>query len=302
MEKRLVSVIIPTYSRADNIIRAIESVLRQTYSPIEIIVVDDNGEGSDNQIATEECLKGYIDDKRINYIKHPVNKNGSAARNTGVLASKGDFITFLDDDDELMPQKIEQQIIVLNNAEGNIGGVYCGYKKVAGDKILLKKHVEHSGNFQKEIFLQRWGFGTGSNPLFRRAVFEKVGLFDTSFRRKQDIEFMVRFFRHYEIACIPDILVVKHVDSSLNRPSAVLYQGILKHFLDTFKVDIEQYPIDIQKDIYYVSYMQVAILAANESQYRLVKAMVLKAASYRHVRLHDLLRIIKFLFINRRIR
>ena len=298
----LVSVIIPTYSRPDNILRAIRSVENQTYRDIEIIVVDDNGIGTASQQETQNILSHLIVENKIIYLTHENNKNGSAARNTGVLAAKGDYITFLDDDDEMFPTKIEKQIEKLRSALPSFGGVYCGYEKRDGNKVVSQKTVALTGNLQKEILLQKWGFGTGSNPLFRREVFNKVGLFDVSFKRKQDVEFMVRFFRYYEICCVPDVLVVKYVNSSLNRPSATAYLDIMSHFLETFKNDINNYPLIIQNEIYYVSYMQEAVLAANESQIKLVNKMISNAISYRHLRFHDLLRVIKFFFVNKRIR
>ncbi len=80
--KDLVSVIIPTYQRPENLIRAIESVLTQTYKTIEIIVVDDNGKGTEWQLTTEKLLKDYVVEGKIQYICHKESLNGSAARNT----------------------------------------------------------------------------------------------------------------------------------------------------------------------------------------------------------------------------
>ena len=103
----IVSVIITTFARPDNLIRAIKSVLNQTYKPIEIIVVDDNGKGTPSQQETEKILREYICSGAIQYITHDMNKNGSAARNTGFRASMGEYVNFLDDDDEFAPTKIE---------------------------------------------------------------------------------------------------------------------------------------------------------------------------------------------------
>ena len=122
---KLVSVIIPTYKRSDSLLETINSVLKQTYSAIEIIVVDDNGLGNEFQKATQYKLQNLIDDNKIIYIPHEVNKNGSAARNTGFRVSKGDFINFLDDDDVLMPEKVEKQIKFLENQSSEIGATYC---------------------------------------------------------------------------------------------------------------------------------------------------------------------------------
>ena len=100
-----VSVIIPTYKGSDNLIRAIKSVLNQTYKNIEIIVVDDNDENSIFRKENEERLKSFIDDNKIIYLKHKCNKNGAAARNTGLRKSSGAYITFLDDDDYFLYNK-----------------------------------------------------------------------------------------------------------------------------------------------------------------------------------------------------
>jgi len=98
-----VSVIIPTYNRAHLVGRAIRSVLNQTYQDFEIIVVDDCS--TDN---TEEIVKGF-NDHRIRYMRHDRNRGGSAARNTGIKASQGKYIAFLDSDDEWLLKKAESR-------------------------------------------------------------------------------------------------------------------------------------------------------------------------------------------------
>jgi len=93
-----VSVIIPTYNRAHLIGRAIQSVLNQTYQDFELIVVDDGSTDNTNEVIKEFSQK----DKRILYIKHDKNKGGSAARNTGIKAARGEYIAFQDSDDEMV--------------------------------------------------------------------------------------------------------------------------------------------------------------------------------------------------------
>ncbi len=110
-----VSVIIPTYNRANLVSRAIKSVLNQTYQDFEIIVVDDCSE--DN---TEEIVKSF-NDSRIRYIKHKKNKGGSAARNTGIKRARGKYIAFLDDDDEWLPSKLEKQIMLFEKLSKHYG-------------------------------------------------------------------------------------------------------------------------------------------------------------------------------------
>ena len=123
----LVSVIIPTYKRPDMLGRAINSVLNQTYKNIEIIVVDDNDEDSEYRKETEEFMNQYSDIDNLVYLKHKFNRGGGPARNTGIENSMGEYIAFLDDDDEFLPQKIELQVeAFLNSDIDKLGLVYCG--------------------------------------------------------------------------------------------------------------------------------------------------------------------------------
>ena len=102
-----VSVIIPEYNRSKLLSLAIESALNQTYQDLEIIVIDDGS--TDN---TKEVVEGFIkQDSRVKYIQHENNKGASAARNTGIMSAKGEYIAFLDSDCQWMPEKIEKKFI-----------------------------------------------------------------------------------------------------------------------------------------------------------------------------------------------
>lgn len=104
MIEDLVSVIIPTYGGAEFLSRCVDSVLSQTYKNIEIIVVDDNGLDTPKQKETAIAMKKYSSLSNVKYVCHEVNKNGSAARNTGVKNSNGEYIALLDDDDVFLPE------------------------------------------------------------------------------------------------------------------------------------------------------------------------------------------------------
>ena len=130
MLNSLVSVIIPTFKRSNFILRAIESVLNQTYENIEIIIVDDNEGDNEFSKLTKKILKRFIDNGEIVYVKHRTNKGISAARNTGIKKAKGDYIAFLDDDDEFLPKKIELQLDIFNKSKNNVGLVYGAYLEI----------------------------------------------------------------------------------------------------------------------------------------------------------------------------
>ena len=105
-----VSVIIPTYHRSECIVRAVDSVLSQTLQDIEVIVVDDNGKATDEGEKTAKIMAGYTNNPKVIYLRHDVNKNGAAARNTGIRNAAGEYISFLDDDDIYLPQRLELMV------------------------------------------------------------------------------------------------------------------------------------------------------------------------------------------------
>ena len=124
-----VSVIITTYGGGNEVERAVMSVLNQSYENYETIVVDDNGLGTDAQIKTKTLLQKYIDSGKIKYVAHECNKNGSAARNTGFDNSCGDYVMFLDDDDEYTKTRIEKQVAILESLDESYGVSYCSLEK-----------------------------------------------------------------------------------------------------------------------------------------------------------------------------
>src|SRR5262249_1271847 len=122
-----VGVVIPVHNRPAAVRRAIDSVLAQTRQDFELIVVDD---GSDSAVA--EAVHA-IDDARVVFIRHAVNRGASAARNTGVRASRAPLIAFLDSDDVWLPTKLERQLEVFTRASERLGLVYTGSERIYAD-------------------------------------------------------------------------------------------------------------------------------------------------------------------------
>lgn len=292
--KKLVSVIIPTYSRPDFILRAIESIKQQTYIPIELLVVDDNGKGTPYQLETEEILQKYIIKNEINYIVHDINKNGSAARNTGWKASKGNYLVFHDDDDVMAPTKIEEQVNAIESSrDENVMASYCNCVVFKKGRPIKKYVADNSGQLQYELLASKWSFGSGSNILMKREAMEKLGGYDESFLRHQDLEIIVRFFRYFKIVNVNKDLLYKIEDSKPRIPNMSKMLDVENEYLVKFKNDINNYSEKAQKYIYYVRYLDLAILAANYSEYRFCKEMVEKACSYKMMSLKDFLRMVK---------
>lgn len=193
-----VSVIIPTYGGCEYLRRCVDSVLSQTYNNIEIVVVDDNGLGTDSQMETAELMKTYEDDGRVRYLCHKKNLNGAAARNTGEKNSTGDYISLLDDDDVFVPEKIERQVKLLGSLPNDYAFVYCSHEVYKDDKLYKINHANREGYlfFEKAsgcLEIQTSGI------LIRRDVYEEFKGFDESFNRHQDWEFLERVMSKYKI-------------------------------------------------------------------------------------------------------
>ena len=196
----LVSVVIPTYKRPDKLDVAIRSVLNQTYPLIEVIVVDDNDPDTEGRRLTETKMTEFANNPKVKYIKHEYNKNGSAARNTGARVAKGEYVAFLDDDDEYMPRKIETQLEALEGRGEEWACCYSRYatRKAGGKAVKSNEHRE--GNLYIEALSRNLWIASGSNLLVRKTAFFDIDGFDESFIRNQDIEFLTRLLQKYKIA------------------------------------------------------------------------------------------------------
>lgn len=273
-----VTIIIPTFSRANYIERAINSVLNQDYSNYEIIVVDDNDSNSAARENMENIMQQYKDNNNIKYIKHKNNKNGAAARNTGIKNATGDYITFLDDDDIFMSDRLRKCVEVLENNR-DYGAVYTSVIIIKNGKFVSHISADKKGNFIKETLLRKPIIGTGSNMFFRKEVVKSIGLFDESFIRHQDLEYLVRFFQKYNIINLSDYLVIK--DES-DRTNVVNLEKTIKcrmHFLNKFKDEIND--LSINNDILYNNYVSLAMYSLYNRNYNFFKKMKFEASKLR---------------------
>lgn len=297
---KMVSVIIPTYSRPDYILRAVNSVLKQTYKNVELIVVDDNGVGTAYQKETEQLLSPYIERKELRYLKHDVNRNGAAARNTGIMASKGEYITFLDDDDYIYPDKLARQVEAIEENDG-YDLSYTGFRIILKGKELKRVCPKRKGDMQYGLLTCRWGIGTGSNPMFTRKVIEAIGLFDESFQRHQDIEYLVRVFRNFKVVPVCEVLIDRFIDSRINSIDYEKFIVVKNKFLNTFKADIEKYPMPLQKIIYRNQYADIACHAMQAKAYKVAWKYYKKAASYKMLSFRIIAKAMAYGFLDFRI-
>ena len=191
---RLVSVIIPVYNCEDFLAEAIESVLAQTYRPIEVIVVDD---GSTDQSA--DIARSY---KEIQYIYQP-NQGAAVARNTGLAAAQGEFIAFLDADDVWLPNKLEVQVGYLIE-HPRAGFTLCRIQGFVDPMVNLPPGVTDVPLMREQIHLM--------SMVARREIFKRVGDFDPSYRIAQDFDWVTRAKDlGIPITILPDVLMLRRI-------------------------------------------------------------------------------------------
>lgn len=187
---KLVSVLIPTYGGGQYLRRTVDSVLAQTYPHLEVIVIDDNGVGTENQKKTQSVMDAYKDENRVVYVCHEVNRNGSTARNTGFAHSKGDYICLLDDDDEFTPDKLERQVEGLEK-HPECGLTYCTREMYVNGKRTGLMRALPSDDYLYDLLTHRRGISSGT-LMVRREVWQQLNGFNESLRRHQDYEFTAR--------------------------------------------------------------------------------------------------------------
>lgn len=196
-----VSVIIPTYKRGRRLVRAVESVVRQTFDDWELVVVDD-GSGD----HTKELLAPF--QGQLTYLSHPTNRGVAAARNTGIRESRAPLIAFLDSDDHWLPRKLAEQVQFFRD---NPGAVVCQTEEIwirKGRRVNPKqKHRKPSGDiFEPSLELC---LVSPSAVMLRRGLLDKVGLFDEELPACEDYDLWLRIACQYPVHLIPHALVVK---------------------------------------------------------------------------------------------
>lgn len=228
----MISVVIPSYNRSKTILRSVESVLNQTYTDIEVIIVDD---GSTDD--TEKVIKS-ISDLRVKYIKQE-NLGACVARNKGVELAKGDYIAFHDSDDVWHKDKLKKQFDIINNTNADV--VIC--------KMAL---IDRSGNVKKiypsylsEGYIKpvKNLFEIGTQTIIGKSSIFKKYKFDDDLPRFQEFEMLYRVSKEYSIYCLDEVLVDYYVgdDSISKNPNKMFLAG--KIILDMHPEIIKTKPI-----------------------------------------------------------
>jgi glycosyltransferase involved in cell wall biosynthesis len=192
----IISVIIPVYNGEKTIIKTIQSVLNQTFTDFELIVIDDGSQDSTLKVIDD------ISDPRIKVFSYP-NAGVSASRNRGLAKATGEFISFLDADDLWTPDKLEAQFKALEeNPQAAVAYSWSDWIDEADQFLRPGGQISVNGNAYTKLLLRDF-VESGSNPLIRRQALAKVGGFDESLVHGEDWDMWLRLAACYEFVTVP---------------------------------------------------------------------------------------------------
>ena len=205
----MVTVVIPTYNRKSLVCEALDSVLSQTYTDFEVIIVDD---GSTDNTA---CMLSEYDDPRL-YLIRQENQGQGPARNAGILAAKGNYIAFLDSDDLWIPVKLKAQVAFFDKYE-KLEWVYSDAYAFDGETkeklyIFSQKGRQYEGYIAHQLFMN--DFIATSTVMVKRHVFEEIGLFK-HITKAQDWEMWLRIAARHHIRKVPHALTEYRIHKNM---------------------------------------------------------------------------------------
>lgn len=250
----LVSVVIPTYNRESSIKDSLESVLRQTFTDFEVVVVDDCSDDDTLSVLAE------IKDPRVRVLRHSANRGAGAARNTGVRAAQGTFVAFQDSDDEWLPRKLEKQLLALERFDATAIGVYCGMIVLLtplcanGDSVALQyrpflKDFPMEGDLKTSLLR---GLSLISTQTFvvRRDAFLECGGFDETLKALQDWDCVIRVADYGPIAFVPEPLVIQRFSPNSLTHSAPNRVQAMRTILEKYRHEFGALPTALSGHYY----------------------------------------------------
>lgn len=219
----LISVIIPTRNRRELLLRAIDSVLRQTHGELEIIVVDDASDDGTQSAVLD------LHEERVQYVRLPERQGACAARNRGVDMARGEFIAFQDSDDVFHPDKLEKQLAYLMETGADV--VACAMNRIGADggATVFPPDAQDRPLPYEELLLENL---CSTQCLLGRAEVFRAVRFDPELPRLQDWDLMLRIAREYRVMLDARPLVDVHLQpDSLSRQPRLLLEACRRLYL-----------------------------------------------------------------------
>lgn len=286
----LVSVIIPTYKRPDTVVRAVESVLSQTYKNIECIVVNDNEKNDAYSMELYDVLRPFTDGYKIVLLEQEHHINGAAARNCGIKNAKGEFVAFLDDDDWWEEDKIAKQVDFIRKQSDDCGAVSTLATYYKGDEVIRKTTAYKDGKIYVPIMAREFDVITCS-LLVKRTALDETGYFDEKLKRHQEIQLLAYLTERYSLKLLPEHLTCVCIDDSINRPNAdVLVQRKLE-FFESVKPVLDRMRKTDRRYVLYMHKIELAYIYLKEKKYIKVFSECLKLLLCPRALIHSAKRI-----------
>lgn len=268
-----VSVVIPTYNRSELLKKAIYSLQLQRHQNLEIIIIDDCSTDE-----TEEVVAA-MDDSRIKYIKHETNRGGSEARNTGIKHATGEYVGFLDSDDQWLPDKLEQQLAIF---KGNpeVGAVYTGVKLFNEHHIIKEIIPRHRGDLLP-MLIESNCIDTTSSVLVKTELLHEVNGFESALPSCQDWDLYLRLSQitHFDYVKDSMVLFFQHSGDRISTNNAAVLNGhiyIFKAYKEIAKElgteVFEKFTINIFKTL-----LKVGITSGDKEAVKLSRKILLEA-------------------------
>ncbi|WP_138497597.1 glycosyltransferase [Nostoc sp. PA-18-2419] len=202
-----VSVIIPAYNSENTITYTINSVLNQTFTDLELIVINDGSQDSTLEIVKE------IKDPRIKAFSY-ANAGGNVSRNRGLNIAVGEFVSFLDADDIWTPEKLESQLKALQeNLTAKVAYSWTDYINANGEFVLSGKRINVNGDVYENLLINNF-LENGSNPLICRKALITLGGFDESLTAAQDWDMWLRLASKFNFICVPSVQILYRISAN----------------------------------------------------------------------------------------
>jgi len=270
------SVVMPSY-KTDKVIvrRAIDSVLKQTFDDFEVVIVDDNNE-NEYKLSNRELVKEYKD-KPVRFIFHDKNLGANPARNTGVMNANGDYIAFLDSDDEWNCNYLLSLHKYITETGKNLYSTnYQLVREYGTCPPVFKKNIQKSGYiFEKEIYGDL--LGPTSTVCVRRSSLIEAGLFDVNLPARQDFDMWLRVCKSNECIFVfaPLVLFYKNGKETISSSSERYIRGseiVLQKILNDPDV-----PQKLHRSIRSSHYRQIAHGCITVRDFKNCRRFIIKA-------------------------
>ncbi|MEH2170367.1 MAG: glycosyltransferase [Nostoc sp.] len=220
-----ISVIIPTYNNEKTIKYTIQSVLNQTFTDLELIVINDGSEDSTLEVVTK------IQDSRIKVFSYS-NAGGNISRNRGLHHAVGEFVSFLDADDLWTPDKLQSQLKALQeNITAKVAYSWTDYIDENGQFLLSGKRINVNGNGYEKLLLNNF-LENGSNPLISKKALITLGGFDESLSAAQDWDMWLRLASNFDFICVPSVQILYRISANSVSSNLVRQEKTCLQVLD----------------------------------------------------------------------